>query len=320
MLLAGLSQFVAVFIDGLFGGKAGLDVVVPGHPEKTAAQGFPAPSFPATKVDSFAAAAGNPDLFIYEEAPSMEKAQEEIHAAPMPALSDESSEAAASLHQRQILCAQVNSEANRVLRRVARKYRLTEEQQSQVFPAIASSMPAYADLAENMNGSVQKTDYASLGIAPEIVDGADANSANDEPDASFSADTVVPKTAVPSAADTPTAASKAKATSAGDDGYAAALQMFMESIEAQLAPFLNNAQLAAMNEEQIDRYYWWGEILIQLDGDIAPEAASAGTVAGDASTASEAVAETEAADAAVSADHQAGTLFDWLNGEDGTLP
>lgn len=45
----------------------------------------------------------------------------------------------------------------------------------------------------------------------------------------------------------------------------------LEDLESQIAPFLDEEQLDALDEEQMDRYFWWAEILEQISTDIDAE-------------------------------------------------
>ncbi len=324
LLLAGLFRLTTAFIEAPSSGRASLFGTASDYPEKSAERDLLARSFSATKSVAFATGC-NPELLVYNGKTPTEKAQETIAAESMPSGSTEvfiPNEAAASLRQRQILGARVNSEANRILRRVARKYRLTSDQQAQVFPAIANAVPASAGLAKNMNGSVQETQFAALGIAPEIADWSVADSANEDSDVFAAASPTDPDALTTDSAPTSTAGTatpaKAKVSFADDDGFETALQASLEAIEEQLAPFLNNEQLATMNAEQIDRYYWWGEILIRLDGDLELEAAIlAAALQPTASASSGTVATSESETAGSSAEanpaaHLGGNLFDLL--------
>lgn len=322
LVVAGLFRLAVAFMADSSPGMSRLDGVAYRQPDNSLAPNHPATSFQSAEMDVGANLAADPELLVYEDGSVEMDARQEIASLSIPAVATESGAAdaaAANQQKRQILGARVNSEANRILSRVARKYRLSDEQQAQVFPTIASSVPAYDGLAENLNRDVPATELASLGIAPDIVDWSVAERADEAADSPATADTDAPETAATPTAGTATP-SKARASLAGDDAYEAALKASMEAIEEQLASYLNNAQLRILSEEQADRYFWWGEILIQLKGDVADEAASADSTSGDDSAGSGTSSGSETGDAAVSADHQGGTLFDLLGSESGTSP
>lgn len=200
-----------------------------------------------------------------------------------------------SQEELEIRAAQVSYEADRRLAMLTDRYQLTEEQQALVFPVIARTSQAYHPaLAIQGEGA---TDAYLAALPPTAqTDALVAEPATPVPtvdspsqDTPASSEVSGPAPAPPAATDSETTGvdNSMPETNAPEvpaaldlepgfeEEYNAALESSLEMLEEQMAPFLDADQLAAMTEDQIDRYYWWGEILLQIDGDAAADAVDA---------------------------------------------
>ncbi len=189
---------------------------------------------------------------------------------------------AAALDQAEIraLAARVAGQADYRLALVSGKYDLSPAQQGLAYPLIVRSTPAYrAAVAEGT--LVEEARAADAGVVLEPAGAAEVADA--------------------------------------DDDFALALDSSLEALEAELAAVLSPEQLAALSEDQLDRYYWWGEVLLrvqeQQEAELEEIVASAlGTSTAPATTAAAATAATEPAADVIPAAHQGGNLLDLLNG------
>jgi hypothetical protein len=91
----------------------------------------------------------------------------------------------------------------------------------------------------------------------------------------------------------------------------AAAPSTLDDVEAKLAPLLNDKQRAQIKEEALDRYYWWGEILLQIAADIDAESVPAVAEA-DPGEVEQDPGEPEPGPAPPPAAHQGANLFDLL--------
>jgi hypothetical protein len=201
------------------------------------------------------------------------------------------------------LGSKVDYEANRLLRMLTEKYDLTPAQQAQVFPIIARATPSAAQLAAATGNSLTEPSLSVLDISIKPTDRTYESAAD-----SVSATTDSPLLAKNVSEDPAATRTPRKLAPSSDP---------LDEIEAQLAPFLDPDQLATMDPDQIDRFYWWGEILIQVSGEIEDDAAIAaaalGSGAGTSSASDSSASSADAADSSVvPAAHQDGTLFDLI--------
>lgn len=240
---------------------------------------------------------------------------------------------------------QVTYEANHRLDLLKAMYKLTATQQALIYPVLARASPAY-DSALAIEGEAVTDAYlsairpagassagasassASRGVAANSAGVADATASraavvagyvSRRPDATASVapsraigdrDAAVVAGPVADTADADTGGSAAVIASTAPDAYDAALASSLATVEADISPFLDNEQLATMSDEQVDRYYWWAEILGNLSGDGADETASGAT---DAST-SPADSTPAATDGGTEpTEYQGGNLLDLLN-------
>jgi hypothetical protein len=195
------------------------------------------------------------------------------------------------------------------LQMLTAKYHLSESQQAQALPAIAGALPSYTPArsiarASSADAVVPDATRASL------PSGSDPAGAQDQPAPS------APVSVADSVASSPSPSSPPVS---GSDDFEAALNASLDSMEARLAPYLDSGQLALMNEEQVDRYYWWGEILLQISGDIDADAAvtaaaATSTPVTPATPATTGTTQQVSGDVAP-AEHQVGNLFDLLGGQ-----
>jgi hypothetical protein len=213
--------------------------------------------------------------------------------------------------QKKQLGARIDYGANRLLQMLTRKYDLSNQQQALVFPVIARALPAYGHLPPSAGEALTDADLAALGISPKPVDPATGESDYVDPGATLLAKNE------PAESETMATTAKTRTSSSADD-FDAALALSLDSLEAQLVQFLDSDQLALMNEEQIDRFYWWGEILLQISGDIKTDAALVTAALGsDSSAATGSTLPVESGSAAIGSDsvpaaHQDGSLLDLL--------
>ena len=213
-------------------------------------------------------------------------------------------DSALTWQQRQQLGSKVDYEANRLLRMLTEKYDLTPAQQTRVFPIIARATPAAVQFAAMTGDSLTAESLSALAVSIKPGDWTYESAAD-----SLSAETDATLLANNDPGDSTPTRSPRKSTASPDP---------LDEIEAQLAPFLDPDQLATMDPEQIDRFYWWGEILIQLSGEIDDDVAIAAAALGSGASASGASDSSgSAADTAdsgsVPAAHQGGTLFELLD-------
>lgn len=242
---------------------------------------------------------------------------------------------------------QVTYEADRRLALLTAMYKLTPAQQALVYPIVARASQAY-DPALSIDGEAATDAYLDA-INPSASASAGASDASayagtpvasssgaDAPasSAAVSAEYARRRTGVPMVVAAPTTAGNSGATaptasdasspvdggtaasvpataSTSSDGYDAALASSLETVEAELSPFLDNDQLATMSDEQVDRYYWWAEILGNLSGTTTDPAASetaAATTQPEDGTSSTAEGDTGEPSA-----YQGGNLLDLLN-------
>ena len=159
-----------------------------------------------------------------------------------------------------LMGAQAGQEATRRLQMLTRKYNLSTEQQELVFPVVARASPAYG----------QMSSLAGESLADAYVDQPDSFPLPEVPTSTDLAQTGPTESGPTGQATKPPVKTKAFPKPADDETPPI---VPLDDLEPQLAPFLNPDQLAKMDEEQIDRYYWWGEILLQLNGDIEADAA-----------------------------------------------
>ena len=227
----------------------------------------------------------------------------EIEESPKPEFSES---------ELKLLGAQVGREATRRLQRLSQKYNLSKEQQALVFPVIARASPAYGQLS-SLAGETLADAYVVQPVSFPLPEALDASEASGSGDLTQNGQTDSGTTSESDAT-----ASEAMATSGVDD-FEEALHLSLEALESQLAPFLNSEQLALMDEEQVDRFYWWGEILLQLNGDNEADAQSV-SGALESATASSVEPTAGAGFDAVSAAHQGGNLLDLLSSQAGTPP
>jgi len=239
---------------------------------------------------------------------------------------------------------QVTHEANRRLDLLTAMYKLTPTQQALVYPIVARASPAY-DSALSIEGEALTDAYLdavrpagasraetsaytggsvdSAGVAADAAShaavvaiyasrraGATANVAPSSAAVESSAATVAVAGTDADAAGVDAGGTAALSDSTETDGYDAALAASLETVEAELSPFLDNEQLATMSDEQVDRYYWWAEILGNLSGDGADESAS-----GSTDTSASPVESTPAATdgGTEPSEYQGGNLLDLLN-------
>lgn len=220
----------------------------------------------------------------------------------------EASETPTEASARKLLQARANFEANRRLQMLTRKYQLTREQQALMWPVLVRAAPASARLwavpaapgsaglaaapAEEPSGDSLAAESTAADSSPEQV--ARLAAGDQDPD--------------DSSGEAGRTTNKAKAgQDAGD--LQAALDASLDMLEPELAPFLDAKQLAMMNEEEIDRYYWWGEVLLRLSGEDAADAVASAADSAGSGVAAEAVSDVEPAA------HQGGNLFDILGGQ-----
>lgn len=206
--------------------------------------------------------------------------------------------------------AQVAYEAGRRLEMLAEKYDLTEDQQALVFPVIARASPAYVPALPIKDSSLSDAYLlARRSSAPVAASAADLPWTTLSDDSASGARLGVVGQAMASGAP--------RAPAGVDDAaFEVALNASQDALEARIAPFLNSAQLAQLTEEELDRYYWWGEILLQLSGEadpIAAATASATVSTGQPGTGDPAAEGDE--EAAVPVAHQGGNLLDLLEGQ-----
>jgi hypothetical protein len=211
----------------------------------------------------------------------------------------------------------VSREANHLLQVMVRKYQLTPAQQQAVFPVIARAAPSYPRLAGLEGQDLSDYQLTSLGIVPQPV-GTGSEEVAEDRDATQEATAGETATDDPAVSETPAARTasptRAKAGSSTPSSSTDS-NISLDELEYQLAPFLNPAQLAQMTPEQIDRYYWWGEILLQLSGDetnaaAAVSASSSGTATGDSADGSVPTGTGSEPTA-----YQGGRLFEMLGGD-----
>jgi hypothetical protein len=195
-----------------------------------------------------------------------------------------------SLDELKLLAGQVTYEANRRLQMLTDRYRLSEQQQALVFPVIAR---------------------ASCSYVPELpIEGEAAT------DAHLAAQESSERADSPTGTVRPDDPTSAEAT-ASDGAPAGSAIASLDALESDLAPFLNSDQLALIEEEQLDRFYWWGEVLLkisdEIDADDLIAQALSGAPAAMEETPTAAAAEpADATPSAVPAAHQGGNLLDLL--------
>jgi hypothetical protein len=240
----------------------------------------------------------------YEPVAPAQASSEPRTAAPQENRGDDS---ALTWQEQKQLASNIDYEANRLLRMLAEKYDLTPAQQAQVFSIIARATPAAAQFAAATGDSLTTESLSVLAVSIKPENWTYESAA--DPVSAATDSTLLAQNEPAEAAPTRT---RSKLTSSPD-----VLSDPLDEIEPQLAPFLDPDQLAAMDEEQVDRLYWWGEILIQISGEIDDDAAIAAAALGSGtgtSSSSDSSASSAAAgdSSAVPAAHQDGTLFDLI--------
>lgn len=187
---------------------------------------------------------------------------------------------------------QSTSAALRRLQRLHAKYHLAPAQLAKIYPAVAK--------ATGSTGS-------SLAQEAAAVSTSAPDAAEDESGFAEILAEAVGQTASTATASPGKSSAKDPAMVA-EDPFETALNASLDALEDQLAALLTPEQLAILDEEQIDRYYWWGEILIQLAGAADEEAA---IIAIALQPTSPATTGSSASDPnAVPTDHLGGNLFD----------
>lgn len=242
---------------------------------------------------------------------------------------------------------QVTYEANRRLAMLTATYKLTPAQQALVYPLLARASQAY-DPALSIDGEAATDAYLRSidSTQPASAAGASESSAyagvpvesSSEPDSPASraaavaeyasrrtgasaavatsgmagdSGAVVATADSAGATDGGTAAAVAPSSSTAPDGYDAALASSLDTVEAELTPFLDNDQLATMSDEQVDRYYWWAEILGNLSGTTTDPAAS--ETAATTTQPEDGTSSTTEGDPEEPSSYQGGNLLDLLN-------
>jgi hypothetical protein len=254
------------------------------------------------------------------EAPSMplpvrERPDEGMQASPevrkvrfMTSAGYKMSSGAPSAREMEFRASLVSYEAGRRLRMLTDMYQLSPQQQALVFPVLARASQAYHPALE-IEGEAATDAYlaawaqsAPTGSDPDETTGAASGDAEPDPDAALA----MVKAKGPPPEDEPATESP---DPLDDEAVNAAIESSLDVVEAQLAPFLDEEQLALMNEEQVDRLYWWGEILLQisaeLDDETLPDAEDAGTAPGTGTPGG----SDQTGDSTPPA-HQGGNLFD----------
>jgi len=192
-----------------------------------------------------------------------------------------------TMEELRVRAAQVEYEADRRLQMLSEKYQLTEEQEALAFPIIARASQAY---------------HPALQIEGEAATEAylDAVQSTLETPPS-SAETLTPAAHTPDDVpdeDVPL-----------DEAFQAAIDSSLDAVEEQLALFLDEEQLALLTEEQIDRYYWWGELLLVITGDLESGDDSA-AAAEEPDPEPENSSSPEPGEGTQPVAHQGGNLFD----------
>jgi hypothetical protein len=183
-----------------------------------------------------------------------------------------------------LLGAQAGQEATRRLQMLTRKYDLSKEQQALVFPVVARASPAYGQMS-SLAGETLADAYVAQPESFPLLETRDFAEAPGSDDGAQNGQPEAEPTSQPKRSP-----AKTKLTFGPDD---------------EEAPLITP-------EEQIDQYYWWGEILRQLNGDIEADAEAVSAALGSSTgTADETVAGSGSD--AVPAAHQGGNLFDLLN-------
>lgn len=206
--------------------------------------------------------------------------------------------------------AHVSYEASRRLGMMAAKYSLTEDQKVLIFPVLARASPAYVATMPIENESL--SDAYLLARRNSQPRATEAPGATRPVEATDEVTPAAPTLDQAEVRDVPQAPE-----GVDEIAFEAALRASQDAVEAQLAPFLDGAQRALMDEEELDRYYWWGEILLQLAGE-ADASAAVSTDPAAPATPGAADADSQVPEggggAGVPAAHQGGNLLDLLIG------
>jgi hypothetical protein len=188
---------------------------------------------------------------------------------------------------------QVERETKHLIEMLTAKYALTPRQQTRALAMLARASNAY---------------HPSIGASIGAPSASAGTTALQLPSVASEVAEQPPGEQGPTATEVPAAALTGVADASGEAVYS------LDDLEARIAPLLDDAQLTLVDEDQVDRYYWWSDVLDQIDDDLdAATAAGAALWLGSVEETTTVAATTPAATAPSA--HQGGNLLQLITSE-----